>query len=150
MKKEKIASAVNALLDTCVKKMHTLYTEEEITDFYIHVDASENQLRIVDDNDALLANVSIEAEASDDDDNDNLEAFMPLLRSELQTKLTKLNEAKAFDDVNVFHPFSFVLEEDGLMEDLLIIDDANLIIDNELLKGLEDDLDSFIDKLMKE
>ncbi len=145
-KKEKIASAVNALLDMCVEKMHTIYTEEEITDFYIHVDATDNQLRIVDDNETVLACVPIGLNEAEEED----EELLPLVRTALMAGLNKRNEAKAFDDVNVFHPFSFVLEDDGLTEDLLVIDDANLIIDDELLKGLEDDLDSFIDKLLSE
>ncbi len=144
--KEKIASAVNALLDMCVEKMHTIYTEEEITDFYIHVDATDNQLRIVDDNEKVLACVPIGLNEAEEED----EELLPLVRTALMAGLNKRNEAKAFDDVNVFHPFSFVLEDDGLTEDLLVIDDANLIIDDELLKGLEDDLDSFIDKLLSE
>ena len=57
--KEKINSAVKHLLEQCVNQMHTLYQEEEITDFYIHVDPGSGEMRIVDDNDTLLSREAI-------------------------------------------------------------------------------------------
>ena len=148
--KENIATAVKALLDECVKKMHNLYKEEEITDFYIQFNPSDNSLRIVDDEETVLATAKIGRQDTEDE-SETEDITTKMLKPVIQDELTKLNEAKAFDDVNVFHPFSFVLEdEDETMHDLLIVDDANLIIDDELLKGLDDDLDSFIEKLLSE
>lgn len=151
--KETIASLTKALLDKCLKEMHSRYQDEEITDFYIHIDLPSHEIRIVDDNDTLLSRVSIPDEilSSDmPDDNDDPDSPHMLIRSSLQEGLAKLQAANAFDKVNVFHPFSFVLEDDELLEDLLIVDDSNVIIGDELLKGLDDDLDSFIEQLMKE
>lgn len=146
--KEKMNSAVNRLLDQCVRQMHTLYKEEEITDFYIHVDTDSGEIRIVDDNDTLLSREVIPSDLPSDEENDVPDGMLSNIRQALQNELQRLNNAKAFDNVNVFHPFSFLLETADDIEDLLIVDDANYIIGDELLKGLDDDLDSFIDNLM--
>ena len=148
--KEKMNSAVNQLLDECVKQMHELYKEEEITDFYIHVDTDSGEVRIVDDNDTLLSREVIPSDIASDEENGIPDGLLPDLRQVLQDELQRRYNAKVFDEVNVFHPFSFLLETADDIEDLLIVDDANYIIGDELLKDLDEDLDSFIDNLLKD
>ena len=143
-------SAVNQLLDECVKQMHELYKEEEITDFYIHVDTDSGEVRIVDDNDTLLSREVIPSDIASDEENGIPDGLLPDLRQVLQDELQRRYNAKVFDEVNVFHPFSFLLETADDIEDLLIVDDANYIIGDELLKDLDEDLDSFIDNLLKD
>ncbi len=59
------------------------------------------------------------------------------------------NEVEA---MSILHPFSFVLMgEDGeTICDLYLVDDDNFILDKELLKGLDKELDDFLAQLMKE
>lgn len=59
------------------------------------------------------------------------------------------NEVEA---MNILHPFSFVLMgEDGeTICDLYLVDDENLMLDTELLKGLDKELDDFLVQLMKD
>jgi hypothetical protein len=56
------------------------------------------------------------------------------------------------DKMNILHPFSFVLMgEDGeTICDLYIVDDDTMILDTELLKGLDKELDDFLKKLMED
>lgn len=56
------------------------------------------------------------------------------------------------DQMSILHPFSFVLMgEDGeTIRDLYIVDDDTMILDTELLKGLDQELDAFLENLMKE
>ena len=149
--KKQISTSVKTLIDNCVKKMRQVYKDEEITDFYVFIDLASNELRIVDDNELLLSSHPIlpdgvVTEEESDDVGDLKSDVIAVMRQELQTA----SKSHVFDGVNVFHPFSFVLEDDDTMEDLLIVDDANVIIGDELLKGLDDDLDSFLEELMKE
>lgn len=55
------------------------------------------------------------------------------------------------DNMSVLHPFSFVMmgEDDETMSDIYIVDDETLILDSELLKGLDKELDDFLKQLMK-
>lgn len=56
------------------------------------------------------------------------------------------------DQMSVLHPFSFVLMgEDGeTICDLYIVDDDTMMLDTELLKGLDEELDAFLEDLMKD
>lgn len=56
------------------------------------------------------------------------------------------------DRMSILHPFSFVMMgEDGeTMQDIYIVDDDAIILDTELLKGLDKELDAFLEQLMKE
>ena len=52
--------------------------------------------------------------------------------------------------MSILHPFSFVMMgEDGeTMSDIYVVDDETLILDSELLKGLDQELDDFLKDLM--
>lgn len=54
--------------------------------------------------------------------------------------------------MSIMHPFSFVLmgEDNETLSDIYIVDDENLILDTELLKGLNEELDQFLEDLLKE
>ena len=56
------------------------------------------------------------------------------------------------DKMSILHPFSFVMmgEDDETMSDIYIVDDETLILDSELLKGLDEELDDFLKKLLKD
>ena len=56
------------------------------------------------------------------------------------------------EQMSILHPFSFVLmSEDGeTLQDLYLVDDDTVILDTELLKGLDQELDEFLAELMKE
>ncbi|MBO4801164.1 MAG: hypothetical protein J5545_04785 [Bacteroidaceae bacterium] len=56
------------------------------------------------------------------------------------------------DQMSILRPFSFVLmSEDGeTLQDLYLVDDDTIILDTELLQGLDKELDDFLEKLMKD
>ena len=56
------------------------------------------------------------------------------------------------DKMAVLHPFSFVLIDDEreTLYDLYLVDDDEMILDTELLKGLDKDLDDFLANLLKD
>ena len=56
------------------------------------------------------------------------------------------------EHMSILHPFSFVMMgEDGeTMSDLYVVDDDTLILDTELLKGLDEELDAFLADLMQD
>jgi hypothetical protein len=54
--------------------------------------------------------------------------------------------------MSILKPYSLVLEDDDkeTITDLYVVDDDTVIIDNELMPGLDKDLDDFFKKLFKE
>ena len=74
------------------------------------------------------------------------------------TQVTNLlrNETKkmgdTIDSMGIMKPFCFVLEDEDktTVSDLYLADDDTVIIGDDLMKGLDKDLDSFFEKLMAE
>ena len=54
------------------------------------------------------------------------------------------------DKMAILHPFSFVLidEDRETLFDLYLVDDDEMILDTELLKGLDEELDQFMAQLL--
>ena len=56
-----------------------------------------------------------------------------------------------FDKLTILKPYSFVLVDDEkeTITELLLIDDDTLLVDDELLKGLDKELDEFLKELLE-
>jgi hypothetical protein len=56
------------------------------------------------------------------------------------------------ENLGIIKPYSFVLEDDDKesIGELYVVDDDTVIIDSELMANLDQDLDDFFDKLLKE
>ena len=54
--------------------------------------------------------------------------------------------------MSILKPYSFVLEDDDHenVEELYLVDDDIVIIDEELMKDLDSDLDNFLNNLLKD
>lgn len=142
-----IRKGVKVLLQHCLEKMVSIYHDEEITDFYVRIDSEASYVSVSDDNDETLSYIAIPSTSEEEEADDT--GFKVEVISALREELQEMESRKVFDKVNVFRPFSFVLEDGDKMEDLLVVDDDNFIVGDDLLKGLEDDLDSFIDNLLE-
>ncbi len=120
--------------------------EELITDFHITTNAENGEVTICDDNDNVLACTTIEGYEEADE-----AEFRQLVGKVIKKELETLNKAKAFDSLNIFRPFSFVLVDADYetIEDLLVVDDDTIMVSDELLKGLDEELDEFIKKLLQ-
>jgi hypothetical protein len=68
----------------------------------------------------------------------------------LRSQLNK--NKKLIEGMSILRPYSFVLENDEHehLAELYLVDDDTVIIDKELMAGLDKDLDSFLAKLLKD
>ena len=59
---------------------------------------------------------------------------------------------KQIEKLSILKPYSFVLEDEEKenVAELFVVDDDTVIIDPELMKDLDKDLDDFLEKLLKE
>ena len=55
------------------------------------------------------------------------------------------------DNLGILKPYSFVLEDDEkeTVAELYVADDDTIIIGGDLMEGLNEDLDNFLDNLLK-
>ena len=68
-----------------------------------------------------------------------------ILRKELTTHQADV------ESMSILKPYSFVLENDDKesVAELYVVDDETVIIGGDLMEGLDDDLDKFLDDLLK-
>ena len=76
------------------------------------------------------------------------EVFEKALRGVLNT----MHGNKAFENLNIAKPYSFVLTDDDRQSivDLLIVDDDTLILSEDLLKGFDEEMNEFLKQLLEE
>ena len=111
-----------------------------VTDIHIQPNQNSGELCIFDDEDDELANVLIEEWSAyeNDDFYENAERI-------LRPILCRMKESGEFDKLTILKPYSFVLvdEERETIAELLLVDDDTLLVNDELLKGLDQELDAF-------
>ena len=98
-----------------------------------------------DDDDKELDRCVIE-QWIDNKDDDFYEQITSVLRKSLD------KHKGVIEQMSILKPFSFVLEDDDkeTIAELHIVDDNIVIIDPDLMEGLDDDLNSFLEGLLKD
>lgn len=146
----KLSQSSSSLLEGVIKKAISRYTchyeQTIVTDIHLQASQDSGELFLFDDEDEELANVTIEEWRTyeGDDFYENIERI-------LSTLLCNMKNARAFDSMTILKPFSFVLVDDEkeTLAELLLIDDDTLLVNDELLKGLDKELDSFLKDLLE-
>ncbi len=115
-----------------------------LTDLLIQVIQESGELRIYDDDDNELTRCVVEEWIGNSD-----EQFYTNIQPILTQVISQLKEVT--ENVAVLKPYSYVLigEDHETIADLYLVDDNTLVLDEELMKGLDDDLDHFWDELEK-
>ncbi|GAK36262.1 hypothetical protein [Bacteroides graminisolvens] len=138
-------SAIEKAIQKAVNKYAGLPEQSIVTDIHLQPNQNSGDLIIFDDEDKELACISIEELANDDSDD-----FYEEMQHILQTLLGKLKEEGTFDRLAIMTPYNFVLvdEDKETVAELLIVDDDTLIVNDDLLKGLDEELDTFLKDLL--
>ena len=116
----------------------------QLTDIHLRVSQDSGELIAFDDNDNEITRCVVEQWIDNKDDN-----FYQHVAATLRNVLTDMKDA--IEQTSLLKPYSFVLEDDEkeTIEELYLIDDDLIIIDTELMKDLDKDLDNFLEKLLK-
>ena len=139
-------SALVSCIRTAIKPFSQGFAQPTVTDLHIQPNQYTGELSIFDDEDKELSTVVINEWVNYEGD-DFYEAAEQLLHA----KLANLKDTGIFNNLSILKPYSFVLvdEEKESISDLLLIDDDTILIDDELLKGLDEELDSFLKDLLE-
>ena len=116
-----------------------------LTDIHIRVTQETGEVMVFDDDEQELTRCVVEQWIDNKDD-----GFYNDVTSALRTVI---NKHKAnIDSMSILKPFSLVLEDDDkeTIAELYVVDDDMVIIDEELMVGLDKDLDDFFAKLISE
>lgn len=142
-------SALSLLEDTirqAIGKFSCGCEQSIVTDIHLQANQSAGEFLICDDEDEELAITIIEEWISYEGDD-----FYKSLERILGSILGNLKNEGLFDKLIIMKPFSFVLvdEDKETLAELLLIDDDTLLVNEELLKGLDEELDAFLKELLE-
>ena len=146
----KLSQPSLSLLEETIKQAIGKYTcgceQTVVTDIHLQANQSSGEFFIFDDDDKELANATIEEWMTyeGDDFYENMERILSNL-------LCNMKNQGDFDKLTIMKPFSFVLVDDDkeTIAELLLLDDDTLLVNEELLKWLDEDLDAFLKDLLE-
>jgi len=116
-----------------------------MTDIHFRVTQETGELMAFDDNDEEINRCIIEDWIDNTDDD-----FFDEIPSVFRKCLDKMKDT--VENMSILKPFSFVLENDEKesIAELYLVDDETVIIDPDLMQGLNEDLDDFFKKLFED
>ena len=125
------------------EKFPTTDEATQMTDIHMRVTQESGELMAFDDDDNELNRCIVE-QWIDNKDDDFYEQITPVLRKCLD------KQKQVIENMSILKPYSFVLEDDDKesIAELFVVDDDVVIIDPDLMEGLDKDLDDFLDKLL--
>lgn len=146
----KLSQPSLSLLDEAIRQATGKYAcgceQVIVTDIHLQANQNSGEFSLFDDDDRELATTTIEEWMTyeSDDFYENVERILSNL-------LCNLKEQGVFDNLSILKPFSFVLvdEDKETVAELLLIDDDTLLVNEELLKGLDKELDAFLKDLLE-
>jgi hypothetical protein len=117
-----------------------------VTDIHLQPNQTSGELLLLDDDDEEIASVTIDEWVSYEEDDFNKE-----VEHVLGSILAKLKRNGEFDHLSIIEPYSFVFidEDKETINELLLMDNDTIIVNDELLKGLDEELDSFLKDLLE-
>lgn len=142
---EQTTQQIERFLKKIAKKFPLNEETSLVTDIHVRVSQESGEMVAFDDDDKEITRCVVEQWIENND-----EDFYESVHDILTTTFASMS--KTLDNLGILKPYSFVLENDekeGIAE-LYLADDDTIIIGKDLMEGLDTDLDSFFDSLMKE
>lgn len=146
MSEQSRASIVSAL-KTALCRYESEGDETVVTDIHLQPNSESGELIIFDDDDQELSRTIINEWVEYESD-DFYTVVEPILRAEVEA----LKESGKLEKLCLMKPYSFVLvdeDKETVAELLLVDEDDTLLLNDELLKGLDEELDAFLKDLLE-
>jgi hypothetical protein len=146
MSEQSRASIVSAL-KTALCRYASEGDETVVTDIHLQPNSESGELIIFDDDDQELSRTIINEWVEYESD-DFYTVVEPILRAEVEA----LKESGKLEKLCLMKPYSFVLvdeDKETVTELLLVDEDDTLLLNDELLKGLDEELDAFLKDLLE-
>lgn len=140
-------ASMTSLLQEAIGKYTEKGEKTVVTDIHLQPRQDSGELVVFNDDDEELARTIIEEWVDCGG-----EAFYKQTEVILRGVLNTLKEQGALDHLCIMKPYSFVLvdEDKETVAELLLIDDEDtLLLNEELLKGLDEELDAFLKDLLE-
>lgn len=141
---EQTLQKIERALKKAASKFNHDVENQPLTDIYLQVKQESGELLIFNDNDEELTRCVVEEWIGNSE-----EGFYADIQPILQEAI--LRQKDLLENLPVLKPYAFVLtdEDKETVTDLHLVDDDLLLVHGNLMEGLNDDLTSFFEELMK-
>ena len=142
---EQTLQQIERTLRKTIEKFPAAEEATVMTDIHLRVTQETGELTVFNDDDVEITRSVIE-QWIDNKDDDFYHEIAPVLRKSIE------KHKQDIEQMSILKPFSFVLEQDDkeAVEELYLVDDDTVIIDPDLMQGLDEDLDKFLEDLLKD
>lgn len=142
---EQTLQQIERILRKTAEKFPASDNPSLMTDIHLRVTQETGELVIYNDDDSEVTRCVVEQWIDNKDEN-----FYKEITSILHRSIEKLKNVT--ENLGLLKPFSYVLENDDkeTVAELYVVDDDTVIIDEELMADLDQDLDNFFQKLLKD
>ena len=147
----KLSTSSHTLIVSAIQKALQGYlsseTRNKITDIHLQPDMGSGELVILNDDEEVLAQTVVEEWIGV-----NPEEFYNGCEVTLKKILNQLAGEGEFASLSIMKPYSFVLvdhEKETVAELLLVDEEETLFLNDELLKGLDEELNTFLKDLLE-
>ena len=145
--KMEVTEQTTQKIERAIKKIAQKFppTDEPtlLTDIHLLVSQESGELLAFDDDENEITRCVVD-QWIDNKDDDFYQQIVPVLRSVLES------QRQIIDSMGLLQPFSFVLENDDKenIAELYVADDDTVIIGGDLMEGLDQDLDNFLNDVL--
>ena len=142
-----LSSYLETLVRESLQLLQTQYATDMLTDLYWQVDLTSGSFAVWNDNQQQLAKASVKEWVSEDVDKS---VSLAEIEQVLRQILSKLEAENFLEKINVQMPFSILMvdEEMETFSELYFLDDEAMPLDNNIIRHIDDELDSFFKQLM--
>ena len=120
-----------------------------LSDLFIMANSDEMDLSVCTDDEQLLSEGNIDSWSEYKENPEIFQSHVVLSLKNILNQKDILDELKKLD---LLSPFSVILVDENFeqTDDLLTIDDSFLILEDDFIKNIDKELDSFLDNLLKD
>ena len=141
------AQSYSSILGALKKALGRYQSDKDahfVTDIHLQPLSESGELVVYDDDEQVLARTTVQDCVAED--------FYASVELHLKQALEELRKEGTLDRLGIMKPYSFVLIDDDkeTVADLLLMDDEEtMLLNDELLKGLDEELDAFLKELLE-
>jgi hypothetical protein len=142
---EQTQQQIERFLRKVAQKFTAKESDMPMTDIHLRASQDSGDLMAFDDDDNEISRCVISTWIENKSDN-----FYQEIAYTLRSELNRMRDT--IDNLSIMKPFSFILEDDekNNIAELYLVDDDLVMIGGNLMQGLDEDLDNFLQNILKQ
>ena len=142
---EQTQQQIERFLRKVAQKFTAKESDMPMTDIHLRASQDSGDLMAFDDDDNEISRCVISTWTENKSDN-----FYQEIAYTLRSELNRMKDT--IDNLSIMKPFSFILEDDekNNIAELYLVDDDLVMIGGNLMQGLDEELDNFLQNILKQ